>query len=484
MNYRCVTVARVVRLVSANYNIINNVAERSGSLKDCHSFFSNMVGGDNMIHRMSTPIRVDIILNQDCNHKCIHCYNPWREQCNKKEEYNTEMVIRNIDIIASELKKANVWSAILTGGEPLLHPEVLFYCVKKLNEFGVSMSINTNLTLITPEIIESLLVDYNWNNIILTSLPALNERLCDEITRVKGSYRRIIDAIDLCVEKGIRVGINTVITKKNIGDLVEYVEFVKRHKVVYVSISIVIPPSYDVGNKDYYLEDKDIVMIANTLLELQKETGIEIGSVTPLPLCILKDADKYIRVLDTTCLAGVSKCSIDAVSGEVFACAHEEVGYGNIFSDGLQKCWDNMSEWSMINHLTEECRNCKWLFICGGECRMMKCGNRKLPLYTLDSNADISFVGSKQSDQIEWPAEMVTLEIDNSFKYRKESFGYVVRCGYTETMMSEPLFRLCTLLKDKQSFSVGDLSQMIGNFDKAKPIINTLIQRKIIVRKA
>lgn len=437
-----------------------------------------------MIHRMSRPIRVDIVLNQDCNHKCVHCYNPWRDQCSKKLEYGTENTIHNIDIIASELKAANVWSAILTGGEPLLHPELLFHCIEKLSEFDVSMSINTNLTLITSEIIDTLLEKYKWNNIILTSLPSLNEKLCDEITHANGSYRRIVDAIDLCVNKGLRVGINTVITKKNIGDLVEYVAFVQKHKIEYVSISIVIPPSYDVENMDYYLEDNDIILIADTLLKLQSETGIEIGSVTPLPLCILKDADKYMPVLATTCLAGVSKCSIDATSGEVFACAHEENGYGNILTDGLQMCWDRMADWSKNNHLTEECRDCKWLFICGGECRMMKCGNRKPPLYVLDNNADISFgLNKKQIKQIEWPDESDILEIDSSFKYRKEPFGYVVRCGYTETMMSESLFKLCIILKDKHGFSIGDISQIVDDFENVKPIVNTLIQRRIIVRK-
>lgn len=437
-----------------------------------------------MIHRMSTPIRVDIVLNQDCNHKCVHCYNPWRDQCGKMEEYSAGNTIRNIDIIASELKNANVWSAILTGGEPLLHPEVLFHCIEKLSEFGVSMSINTNLTLLTPEIIDTLVEKYKWSNIILTSLPSLNEKLCDEITRVKGSYRRIINAIDLCVKKGLRVGINTVITKRNLGDLENYVSFVKAHKVEYVSISIVIPPSYDVENIDYYLEDRDIIAIADTLLKLQNDVGIEVGSVTPLPLCILKDVNKYIPVLDTTCLAGVSKCTIDAVSGEVFACAHEETGYGNIIVDGLQVCWDNMKLWSSVNHLTEECRECKWLFICGGECRMMKCGNRRPPLYTLNKNADISFGINMRHNQISWPEADELLEVDCSFKYRKEDFGYVVRCGYTETMMAEPLFRLCVTLLDKKCFTISDLSLLIADFEAAKPIVNTLIQRRIIVRKS
>ena len=85
-------------------------------------------GGKTMIHRMSTPVRVDLVLNQDCNHKCLHCYNPWRDQITREEKYNIETIKHNIDVIVAELKMSNVWSAILTGGEPLLHPDVLFYC--------------------------------------------------------------------------------------------------------------------------------------------------------------------------------------------------------------------------------------------------------------------------------------------------------------------------------------------------------------------
>lgn len=435
-----------------------------------------------MIHRMTTPIRVDLVLNQDCNHKCVHCYNPWRDECNSTVKYDFELMKNNIDKIVEELKKANVWSAILTGGEPLLHSNSLFYCIEKLQEIGVSMSINTNLTLVTEEFLNRLINEYSWNNIILTSLPSLNPSTCDEITQVKGSYKRILDGIDLCVKKGIRVGINTVITKKNIGDLSNYTSFIKEHKISYVSISIVIPPSYDVENSNYYLEDKDIIAIADTLLDIKKETNIEIGSVTPLPLCILKDADKYMPVLDTTCLAGVSKCSIDVVTGEVFACAHEEMGYGNILKEGLKICWDKMGEWSLESHLAEECQGCKWMFICGGECRMMKCGNRKMPLYHLDKNASISFGKKRCIPQKEWPAMDEQLMINETFKYRKEDFGYVVRCGYTETMISETLFNLCQILKEKCYFTLNEIAEMLEDFEKSKPVINTLIQREIIAR--
>ena len=436
-----------------------------------------------MINRTKSPIRIDLVLNQDCNHKCLHCYNPWRDSCQQNAISLTSAEIDDkIAVIARELKEAETWSVILTGGEPLLHPDVLFKSIEALSSLGISMSINTNLTLITPDIIDILVNKYHWENIILTSLPSINEELCDEITQVKGSYRRIVDNIDLCISCGLKIGINTVITKKNIGDLQYYCDFVRQHHIDYVSISTVIPPAYDVSNPIYYLDNNDIIKIADTLLDLKNINEIEIGSVTPLPLCVLKDANKYMPVLDTTCLAGVNKCTVDLTSGIVHACAHEEEGYGNIFTDGLQYCWKKMGKWAEKTHLNPECADCKWLFICGGECRMVLCGNRLKTAYVLDREADVIFGSNQYQSAIDWPKNDELLQINKTFKFRKESFGYIVRCGFTETVLSVSLFELCQRLREKESFCINDLSEYIENIDQAKPVINTLLQRRVIER--
>lgn len=436
-----------------------------------------------MINRTKSPVRVDLVLNQDCNHKCLHCYNPWRDSCKaEKMSLSAQEVNDKIKIVASELAEAEIWSVILTGGEPFLHPDILFKCIEAFSSLGISMSINTNLTLMTPEIVDQLINKYHWENIILTSLPAIDETLCDEITQVKGSYKRIVENIDYCVSRGLRIGINTVITKKNIGDLKRYSNFVSKHKIDYVSISTVIPPIYDATNPMYYLDNDDIINIADTLLELKNVNNIDIGSVTPLPLCVLKDANKYMPVLDTTCLAGISKCTIDLTSGAVHACAHEEQKYGNIFVEGLQSCWDKMESWATPSHLNLECVDCKWLFICGGECRMVTCGNRGKTAYTLDKTAEVLFGTNQYQSVIKWPDSNELLQINKSFKFRKESFGYLVRCDYVETALSAPLFELCQRLREEECFSLNDLSKYIENINDAKPVISTLLQRHIIER--
>ena len=113
----------------------------------------------------------------------------------------------------------------------------------------------------------------------------------------------------------------------------------------------------------------------------------------------------------------------------------------------------------------------------------MQYGGRHTPLYHLDRNAEIVFGNKINVKQVDWSGEGELLQINTSFKYRREKFGYVIRCGFVETMVSESLFRLCMLLKEKGTFSLIDIASLVENFEKSKSVINTLIQRKIIVRK-
>lgn len=76
-----------------------------------------------MINRTKSPVRVDLVLNQDCNHKCLHCYNPWRDSYKaEKMSLSAQEVNDKVEIVAHELAKAEIWSVILTGGGTFLAP--------------------------------------------------------------------------------------------------------------------------------------------------------------------------------------------------------------------------------------------------------------------------------------------------------------------------------------------------------------------------
>lgn len=64
--------------------------------------------------------------------------------------------------------------------------------------------------------------------------------------------------------------------------------------------------------------------IADILEQVHSRYGIRVGSVTPFPLCILRNISKYKNIVSASCAAGISRCSIDAITGDISACTHEE----------------------------------------------------------------------------------------------------------------------------------------------------------------
>ena len=422
---------------------------------------------------LSAPTSVELTLTKACNHKCLHCYNPWRE----KVDCNTSgFSFEQLKIITEELKKNDVWHVTLSGGEPLMRPDVLISSSKLLNDAGITFSMNTNLSLMTQELAEILKKDLNWSTLILTSLPSVDPTLCDSITQVEGSYDNILRGINICKNNGFKVGINIVISQKNILDLSNIKKFIRDNRIDYLCISIVIPPSYDSENPDYYLDNNDISNLANSLIEIKRKYGIDVDSITPLPICILKDINKYMDIISTTCSAGLTRCTIDT-DGNIFACSHEEIPYGNIFTDGLKDAWDKMTNWRCGEKLNSECRECKYLAICGGECRMMK--NQDNKYYHLDKNADVSYCPEETDTTIQPNTKFST---NLNIKIREESFGAAIRVNYSEYFITKELLELYDLLRNLGTFLVRDLLEYVDNYDDLVEIL-TYFQEISIIQK-
>ena len=73
-----------------------------------------------------------------CNLHCKHCY--WQENCIEEEELSKE---RFEDIIEKKFIENNIIQVVLTGGEPLLRPEI----IELFKDKGMSFDIVTNGTL-------------------------------------------------------------------------------------------------------------------------------------------------------------------------------------------------------------------------------------------------------------------------------------------------------------------------------------------------
>ena len=132
-----------------------------------------------------------------CNLTCKHCYSISADK-DFPGELNTEQVFTTMD----DLKQFKVPVLILSGGEPLLRPDI-FDISKRAKEMGFYVGLSTNGTLITKDNIKQIAeVGYDYVGISIDGM----EKTHDKFRRRQGAFKESMQGIDLCKENGIKVG--------------------------------------------------------------------------------------------------------------------------------------------------------------------------------------------------------------------------------------------------------------------------------------
>lgn len=167
------------------------------------------------------PIYVQFAVSNKCNLRCSMC------NVLDSRRHERELGLSEIEILAGILKELDVAILILTGGEPLMRPD-LTEIVRLFTEKGIEVRLQTNAVLINDEKARDL-IQAGLKEVTI-SLDSLDPQRYDEITGVAGSWQRIIKGIALFSQylpkKGNMSGINTVVSKRNIEEIPSIIEFV------------------------------------------------------------------------------------------------------------------------------------------------------------------------------------------------------------------------------------------------------------------
>lgn len=306
-----------------------------------------------------------------CNFRCRFCYASSNRSVPAEPRVTDEMIER----VASEVRRNNLAKVTISGGEPLIDRELLMRVLRAMRKTGAAINLNTNLSLITDDLAEELTEYLDPETYAFTSLLSPVEERCDAVTGVSGSWRRVLNGIETCRGRNIPVSVNFTISRDNVCDVEAIEGFASKYAVDRVSISQVIPPSYDRDSETNRLRPDEIKRIADALVGIHERLGIPVASSHPLPLCVIGDDGKYDAIESAMCRTGWNYCAVSLFSGRVFACSQEEKDYGNIYEDPLAECLMRMRPDHGIENLAEKCRNCSLLRRCGGECRWSSCGS-------------------------------------------------------------------------------------------------------------
>jgi len=157
-----------------------------------------------------------------CNLKCKHCYSVSGD-VDFAGELSTSEVFRVMD----DLKGFKVPVLILSGGEPLLRPDI-FDISRRAKAMGFYVGLSSNGALITEANIGDIAgVGYDYVGISLDGIGATHDRFRGK----DGAFDASLAGIRHCRDAGIKVGLRFTMTMDNHAELESLLDLSDREQV-------------------------------------------------------------------------------------------------------------------------------------------------------------------------------------------------------------------------------------------------------------
>lgn len=160
--------------------------------------------------RMRLPIACTLELTPLCNFDCRMCY----VRLSGEELRGRGRLLSGSEWlrIAEEMKTAGVLFVLLTGGEPLLHPDFR-EIYRGLISMGMIVSVNTNGSLIDEEWADFFAE--NRPRRVNITLYGADEATYEKLCRAKGQFEKVMRGIKLLKERGVAVKMSGSLVPEN-----------------------------------------------------------------------------------------------------------------------------------------------------------------------------------------------------------------------------------------------------------------------------
>jgi heme d1 biosynthesis radical SAM protein NirJ len=157
-----------------------------------------------------------------CNLNCKHCYS-----ISADTDFPGELSTDRVFTVMDDLKTFKVPVLILSGGEPLLRPDI-FEISRHAKAMGFYVALSTNGTLIDEATADRIAeIGYDYLGISLDGIGAVHDRF----RRQEGAFDASMRGIHLCHDRGIKVGVRYTMTEGNIESLNGILDLVENENI-------------------------------------------------------------------------------------------------------------------------------------------------------------------------------------------------------------------------------------------------------------
>ena len=145
-----------------------------------------------------------------CNLTCKHCYS-----ISADTDFSGELNFAEVCTVMDDLKQFHVPVLILSGGEPLLRPDI-FDIAQRAKAMGFYVALSSNGTLIDEENLPHIAAcDFDYVGVSLDGIGETHDRF----RRLSGAFATSLAGIRRCRDLGVKVGVRFTLTQDNAQDL-------------------------------------------------------------------------------------------------------------------------------------------------------------------------------------------------------------------------------------------------------------------------
>lgn len=307
--------------------------------------------------RFSSPIFVIWYITNACDLNCAHCF------IDKKSHITDELSTEEAKLLIDQMHDVKVFKLGITGGEPLLR-EDLFEILNYATSKGIGTTISTNGSNVDLSIAKKLKL--SEVKFVQVSLDGASSHSHDKMRGKEGSFKAAIKCIKNLRKVGIKVHLNTVLTKLNVAELLEIADLAIRLEVNELFFENLIPIRQRVLENfdELFLNQEDYNRILRDIYQIRLKTANQLRI-------------SFIGGKNIDCSAARASCTILA-NGKVMPCPiifDEKYCVGSLREQSLRKIWlkATLSNfWVKTPTYDGKCQQCCFNHLCHTNCNAYK----------------------------------------------------------------------------------------------------------------
>ena len=327
------------------------------------TFAGNRKNVTTMKERAYLPHAV-VEVTPECNLRCKHCYNWWKGETAEappKASYGKAFAL-----LEWLLRHTTAERVVFSGGEPTVSERFTELALHaKVNGLRVTVITNGNGPRQVYEALARMGVDMMEFS-VLSADPATH----DGVTGARGSWRRLMDALRLTLERGVEVVPVTVVTALNAPGVPACLEMLRGMGLRRFMVN-----RYNIGGEGLRQARslspgrEELRRVFREVDEWAARTGADVASGVCTPHCLL-DPEEYPHIRFGNCPpeAYSHPLTFD-LEGNVRMCNHSPRVMGNIYRQPLTEILFSEYACSWGTTRAAFCEGCRKWDRCRGGCR-------------------------------------------------------------------------------------------------------------------